>query len=579
MANKAAYGSDVIVDLLTELDIDYIAFNPGATFRGLHDSLVNYRTDIPLIECTHEEISVAIAHGYAKATGRMMAAALHDVVGLQHATMAIYNAWCDRVPVLLLGGMGPVDAARRRPWIDWIHAANLQANQVRDYTKWDDQPASLQAVPESLIRARQIATTAPRGPVYVCLDSDVQENLVPEGFEYTSPKQYSSPAPLAPDAATVSTILDWLRAAEFPAIVIESIDGLAQASKDLQYIATELGIAVVEPARDYGRPALCLPTAHPLNVTGAWEDLPPADMVLMIEVPDLEAVRIPVANDARIAQVGTKVLGARAWAADLQRLQRADVVALASPAPLLAALRHALESQPASNETAALRVERISNHTLRARQAWDQFAREAPESGGIDQSLLAVSVWDAVQDHDPVLANGSLSDWAHRTWDLRTPDSYLGSSGGAGLGYGLGASIGAALAHRTNDRLVVNLQSDGDLLMTPSALWTLAHEELPLLIVLDNNRAYQNSVHHAELIARSRGRDATRAHIGTSITQPNVDFALMAESMGVKGFGPVFSAEDLPAVLEEAVAIVVQERRPVLVDVLTIAKNEGQAVA
>ena len=569
------YGSDVIVDLLAALDIDYVACNPGATFRGLHDSLVNYRHDIPLIECTHEEISVAIAHGYAKATGRVMAAALHDVVGLQHASMAIYNAWCDRAPVLLLGGTGPVDASRRRPWIDWIHAANLQADQVRHYTKWDDQPASLQAVPESLTRARQISMTSPRGPVYVCLDSDVQEQEIPTGFDYVDPKEYAHPGLMAPDESSVAKILDWLRAASFPAIAVESVDGLAEASDDLAFIATTLGAAVVEPARDYGRPALCLPTAHPMNVTGAWGDLPPADAVLMIEVRDLEAVALPVVEDVLIAQVGTTVLGARAWAADLQRLQRADLVVLASPAPVLAALRRGLEGTAQDDPRVTERRRRITNRVQQARASWETVARKLREDDTIDQALLAISVWDCVREHDPILANGSLADWAHRTWDLKTPDSYLGSSGGAGLGYGLGASIGVALAHRDDDRLVVDLQSDGDLLMTPAALWTAAHESLPLLIVMDNNRAYQNSVHHAGLIATARGRDASRAHIGTTLTEPEIDFAAMAESMGVRSFGPVSRGSELPAILREAVSIVTAERRPVLVDVQTEVRPGG----
>ncbi|HEY9470961.1 MAG TPA: thiamine pyrophosphate-dependent enzyme [Propionibacteriaceae bacterium] len=575
MDSRPVYGSDVIVDLLGALNIDYVACNPGATFRGLHDSLVNYRHDIPLIECPHEEISVAIAHGYAKATGRVMAAALHDVVGLQHASMAIYNAWCDRAPVLLLGGTGPVDASRRRPWIDWIHAANLQADQVRHYTKWDDQPASLHAVPESLTRAWQISMTSPRGPVYVCLDSDVQEQEIPAGFDYVAPREYAHPGLIAPDESSIATILDWLLAASFPAIAIESVDGLAQASDDLAFIATTLGAAVVEPARDYGRPALCLPTAHPLNLTGAWGDLPRADAVLMIEVRDLEAVALPVAADALIAQVGTAVLGARAWAADLQRLQRADLVVLASPAPVLAALRRGLEKSLAPGPSHAKRGNRIADRVRQARVSWETEARSAKEDDTIDQAVLAVSVWDAVREQDPVLANGSLSDWAHRTWDLKTPDSYLGSSGGAGLGYGLGASIGAALAHRDDDRLVVDLQSDGDLLMTPAALWTAAHESLPLLIVMDNNRAYQNSVHHARLIATTRGRDTSRAHIGTTLTDPEIDFAAMAESMGVRSFGPVSRGSELPAILREAVSFVMTERRPALVDVRTEVRPGG----
>jgi benzoylformate decarboxylase/acetolactate synthase-1/2/3 large subunit len=554
------------------MGIKYVAFSPGATFRGLHDSLVNYRDEIELVECTHEEISVAIAHGYAKASGRMMAVAIHDVVGLQHASMAVYNAWCDRVPVLLLGGSGPADAARRRPWIDWIHTANVQAQQVRDYTKWDDQPASVHAVPESLVRAQQIATTAPQGPVYVCLDTDIQESELPDDFVAVDPTVYASPMPMAPDSESVSTILAWMREASSPAIAVESVGGSQQAVEDLDFIASALGAAVVEPARDYGRSALCLPTAHPLNATGAWGDLPPADTVLALEVPDLSATSLPTDSNVRIAQVGTAVLGAKAWAADLQRLQRADLVLLASPAATLAALRQQIEAAGLHDDSVHERRDMITSRVNQARKEWQDIARAERVDESIGKSTLAISVWDAVRKHDPVLANGTLSDWTHRTWDLRTADSYLGSSGGAGLGYGLGASIGAALAHRTDDRLVVDMQSDGDLLMTPSALWTAAHMRVPLLIVMDNNRSYQNSVHHAELIATARGRDLARAHIGTTLGDPAVDFASMADSMGVRAFGPVTKASDLPSVLAQAVSVVMQDRCTVLVDVVTTVK-------
>src|SRR6266513_1965612 len=175
--NAAAFGSDLIADTLRDLAIPYIALNPGASYRGLHDSLVNYLGNAApqMLLCLHEESAVAIAHGYAKVTGKAMAAAVHSNVGLMHATMAIFNAWCDRMPVIVLGATGPVDAVKRRPWIDWIHTMRDQASLVRDFVKWDDQPASIGAAFESMLRAQQIAQTAPKGPVYVCFDAALQE--------------------------------------------------------------------------------------------------------------------------------------------------------------------------------------------------------------------------------------------------------------------------------------------------------------------------------------------------------------------------------------------------------------------
>src|SRR5215204_4367323 len=171
------WGSDAVALMLRELDLPYVALNPGASYRGLHDSLVNLlgNRDPQMLLCLHEEHAVAIAHGYAKVTGRPMGAIVHSNVGLMHATMAMFNAWCDRTPVFVLGATGPVDAAKRRPWIDWIHTAQDQGALIRHFIKWDAQPASVPASYEALLRAKQIAETAPKGPVYVCFDTVLQE--------------------------------------------------------------------------------------------------------------------------------------------------------------------------------------------------------------------------------------------------------------------------------------------------------------------------------------------------------------------------------------------------------------------
>ena len=181
------FGSDLIVDLLVDQEIEYIAMNPGASFRGVHDSLVNYSTRGPaIIETLHEKVAVGIAHGYAKVSGRPMAVFTHDLVGLLHATLGVYYAYVDRAPILILGGAGPMDQAKRRPWIDWIHTANTQNEAVRAYTKWDEHPFSLEAVPDALARAERVATMYPQGPVYVGLDAGIQESPL-DTFERMPP--------------------------------------------------------------------------------------------------------------------------------------------------------------------------------------------------------------------------------------------------------------------------------------------------------------------------------------------------------------------------------------------------------
>src|ERR1700710_1715743 len=221
-SNAPGFGSDVVAETLRDLDIPYIALNPGASYRGLHDSLVNYLGNAApqMLLCLHEEAAIAIAHGYAKVTGRAMAAAVHSNVGLMHGTMAIFNAWCDRMPIIILGATGPVDAVKRRPWIDWIHTARDQGALVRNYTKWDDQPASPAATREAILRAGWIANNVPKGPVYINLDAEVQEMKLPE------PLKPVDPARMMPDVATgappdaLKKAADLLKAAKNVVIMI-----------------------------------------------------------------------------------------------------------------------------------------------------------------------------------------------------------------------------------------------------------------------------------------------------------------------------------------------------------------------
>jgi len=220
---QPGYGSDVVVDLMKAFDIEYAAFNPGATFRGIHDSIVNYGGNYKpeVIFCCHEEISVALAHGYAKAKGKPMIAIVHNIVGLQHASMAIFNAWCDRVPIIVLGGTGPMDTTRRRPRIDWIHTALVQGNQVRDYVKWDDQPYNLACVPESFIRGYRIATTEPMAPIYINYDADIQEDAVTTPIEMPDISRFAPPAPMQANPEALRQAAELLVNAKSPLIIAD----------------------------------------------------------------------------------------------------------------------------------------------------------------------------------------------------------------------------------------------------------------------------------------------------------------------------------------------------------------------
>src|SRR5438552_9314204 len=232
--------------MLRELDIPYVALNPGASYRGIHDSLVNHlgNTRPRMLLCLHEESAVALAHGWAKVTGRPMAAFVHSNVGLMHATMAIFNAWCDRAPVLVLGATGPMDATRRRPWIEWIHTARDQGALIRNFTKWDDQPASIGAAQEAILRANLIAQTAPHGPVYINLNLELQEDEIAAAPPHPETARFAPPAPVEPAGPALRQAAELLARAERPIILMGRVSRDPEAWRRRLELGAALGARV-----------------------------------------------------------------------------------------------------------------------------------------------------------------------------------------------------------------------------------------------------------------------------------------------------------------------------------------------
>ena len=573
------YGSDLVVDLLHALGIEYAAFNPGASFRGLHDSLVNYGGDTSprSVLCCHEEISVALAHGYAKATGRPMVAALHDVVGLQHACMAIFNAWCDRVPVLLLGGTGPMDSTRRRPWIEWIHTALVQGNHVRDIVKFDDQPASAAAVPDSILRAYRLMTAEPSGPVYVCLDAAIQEDPLPRGIGVPPDlDRWVKQSSIQADPRGLETAAEWLSESRRPVILADTVGRTAAGATALKSLAERLDAPVVDLGTRFN-----FPSEHPLEATERREELlREADVILAVDVVDLwgalqsNAARHRPAGfapsaDARLISLSMSEMLVHSWTSDFQRMQPVDLNLVGESALALPALATLVSSSGAAAEERRARAATIADEGRRRRADWETRARSAAGADGpVPLGALGLALRDALVGQDVVLSNSDLRGWARRLWRIEQPYQYTGSSGGAGLGYGIGASLGVALAYRGSDRIVLNLQPDGDFLYSSSALYTAAHEKLPLLMVMLNNHSYYNSEEHGLRMAEQRGRPAERAGIGTRPEGPSVDFAALARSFGIAAAGPVSSAADLSSALATAVEAVAAGE-PYLLDVVT----------
>jgi len=575
------YGSDLVVDLLRAAGIEHVAINPGATYRGLHDSLVNYGGGRPeLILTLHEEIAVALAHGYAKARGAPMAAVVHDIVGLQHASMAIFNAFCDRAPVLVLGATGPMDATRRRPWIDWIHTALVQGTQVRDYVKLDDQPASVAAIPEAFLRAWRVAQTPPQGPVYLCLDAGLQEEAMEPPVPVPDVGRFRPASAPHADPRAIEDAAQRLVEARFPLIVVESLGRHPAATPLLCRLAERLAAPMVDlAAESAGRPSV--PSRHPLDMTGARQEVvAEADVVLALDVSSFlvalgqtdratRAVRL-VNESATVIAISLDDYALRSWAHTYQSLAPVDLPIAADAALALPALLAAVEDRLEHDRRAAerrQRAERVAARHAALQREWQETARLERGLSPLAPSAFAAAVWDVIKDEDWALANGTAKGWARRLWDWQ-PERTYGGSGGAGLGYGLPAALGVTLAHRGTGKVCVNLQSDGDALYVPSALYTAAHHRLPLLTVMFNNRTYGNDEEHQETVAKMRGRPVENKVVGIRIDDPAPDFARLAQGFGVWAEGPIEKAEAVGPALRRALRVV-KDGAPALVDVIT----------
>ncbi|MDP9416960.1 MAG: thiamine pyrophosphate-binding protein [Actinomycetota bacterium] len=576
--DKPVWGSDVMVDVLRGLGMRYVSLNPGSSFRGLHDSLVNYGGDeITMIECPHEKIAVAVAHGYAKATGQPMAVILHDLVGLLQGTMGIYYAYIDRSPVLVLGGSGPGDHTRRRPNIDWIHSANVQGEAVRPYTKWDHEPRSIASVPSILARAYRVAVEEPAGPVYVALDAALQEDRLPTPVPLDDLSRLAAvPSPIGPEPAALRSLAERLCAAERPVLVL-GYPGRAPASFDvLVQLAECVGAGVIDT-----RWRLNFPNRHPHDVTGSTA-LDEADCVLFVDVKDmgkptqkLESTTRTIVSRLRpecvVLDLGFNDVGISSWSEDYGELLPVHLQVTADTSVALPMLLAACRELVVDDDATRARVRderrgelaRVHSETW---AGWQAAAAHVRDVSPVSTARLAEEVWQVVREHDWVLTAGTASEWAYKTWDFDRPYRHPGRQ--LGTATQIGISLGVALAHKGTGRLVVDLQPDGDLMFDVGALWVASRYELPLLVVMFNNRAYYNDWEHQERLARQRGTPVERAHIGMAIDTPAPDFAAIARGFDWYAEGPIMDAAAVQAAVRRAAGHVRTTGRPALVDVV-----------
>jgi thiamine pyrophosphate-dependent acetolactate synthase large subunit-like protein len=582
-------GSDFMVDVIKTLNIDYVCSNPASSFRALHESLIDYggNKKPEFITCTHEETSVSMGHGYFKATGKPLMMLCHGTVGLQHATMAIYNAWCDRVPVVCIGG-NDLDAAYRAPGVPTYHSAQDINAIVRDYTKWDDQPVSLQHFAQSFVRAYKIAMTPPHEPVMISLDLGLQQEPIKAHERETLyiPK-YVATAPPQGDSNAVREAARLLANAERPVIIADRAARTPEGARLLVQLAEALQAPVIDQ-----RARMNMPNTHYLNQTARTAALiNNADVVIGLELGDYWATVNAFVdnghdgiglNETRI-KPGTKLIGISSTGLvtksnyqDFQRFQPLDIDMAADAEATLPALIEAVKAAIPNDRRAALekRGADLKKVWGDAHQRTKAAAAVAWDASPISTARLAMEIFAQIKDLDfSLVSSGNISGWPNRLWRMEKHHNWLGGSGGAGQGYGPPAAIGAALGNRDiGGRFSVSIQSDGDFMYTPGALWTATRHKIPILTVMHNNRGYHQEVMHVQRLANRRNRVAAlgmdRSPIGTSIENPDIDYATLAKSMGYWSAGPIKDPAELGPTLKRAVEVV-KSGQPALVDVWT----------
>lgn len=572
-------GGEFMVDVLKTLDLEYLAMNPASSFRGLHEALINYsnNTQPEILTCPHEEIAVSMAQGYAKIEGKPMAVACHGTVGLQHASMALYNAWCDRVPVYVLIG-NFIDAEKRLYTHEWSHSAIDPGALVRDFVKWDDQPASLQHFAESAIRAYKVAMTPPLGPILLSMDAELQENPIPDRGRLQIPA-LTRVIPAVADPAALAEAAKLLVAAENPIILCDRVARTSEGMSRLVDLAETLQCAVIDLA---GR--MNFPSRHPLDqTTRRWTAFEDADVVLGIELNDLfgslhalrdrieRTSRPTLPQGSRIITLGSRDLYIKSNYQDFTRYNPVDLAIAGDGEASLPALTDAVRRQLDSRRRAALaaRGKRLADTHRQLYEKAQASATIGWDSRPITMARLCAELYAQIHDSDwSLVGNGINITWPKKLWNFDKPYRWNGGSGGAGIGYNAPASAGAALANKRHGRLSVAIQGDGDLLFVPGTLWTVAHHRIPILYVMHNNRAYHQEYMYLQAMADRRARGVKNAHIGTTLSDPYVDFATVARGFGVHAEGPITEPGDLAPALARAIAVV-KSGEPALVDVVT----------
>ena len=571
-------GADFMLEVIKSLGIEYCAANPASSCRGLHESMINYGGNkMPeLLTACHEESSVAMGHGYAKIEGKPMMAMVHGTVGTQHAAMAIYNAYCDRVPAIVILG-NEMDSVARRSFVEWTHSAQDAAAIIRDYTKWDDAPTSLQHFAESFVRAYKIAMTPPMGPVAIVASGKLQEEPIEES-NLRIPK-YTATIPPQGDFGAIAEAAKLLVNAENPVI---AAGRLARTPNGIK-LFVELAEALEAPVVDQ-RNRMNFPSAHPLYNSGSVAS---ADILLALEIEDIFMLthrmsplnRIGMDAPVKLMKDGSKIISIssldlfqRSNYQDFARYNEVDMAIAGDGEATLPILIDACKKLITSDRRAAFQARRArleAQYKKNREQALAQ-ATLGWESSPLTPARISAELWPLIQNEDWSLVGNDqfFGRWPTRLWNFDKHYQFIGGSGGEGVGYGAPAAVGAALANKKHGRVTINIQNDGDLNYAPGVLWTAVHHNIPMLTVMNNNRGYHQEVMFVTTMAARANRDVSRAGIGTKLIEPNINYASMAKTYGMEGVGPIEHPRDVGPAFKRAIEIV-KRGEPVLVDTVT----------
>jgi acetolactate synthase-1/2/3 large subunit len=576
-------GADFMVDVLKSLNFDYIFANPGSSFRGLQESFINYgkNTQPEWITCCHEESSIAMAHGYFKIEGKPILCMAHGTVGLQHASMALYNAYADRVPVYLILG-NEQEIAFRRSDVEWTHSVQDAAAMVRDYTKWDDSPISLGHFAESAVKAYKVMMTPPYEPVVICANGGLQEEPMPEEDRHAlRVPRLVIPSPPAGDAGAVVEAAKMLVAADNPVIVAGRVARTPNGIKLLVELAETLQAGVLDR-----RFRMNFPTRHPLYNVGS---VTTADVVLGLEVPDFWNAthsQTPINRMGMTSRPTTKAgaklititagdLFSRSNYQDFGRYTEVDLAIAADAEATLPALIEACKRlmTPDRKRAAEERGRKLADEHKRTRDRDFDQAAVGWDASPITTARLSAELYQAIRKEDWSFVSDTtfISWWPLRLWDFDKHYQFIGGHGAYGIGYGAPAAVGAALANKKHGRITVNIQCDGDLNYAPGVLWTAAHHKIPLLSVMHNNRGYHQERMFLQDMASRAGRGIENTHIGVALNEPNINYAMLAKAYGMYSSGPIENPKDLGPAIKAALDVV-KKGEPALVDVVTQAR-------